>query len=328
MIKYATDVIFMEVKSNNISDFFFNEIQKKGKYEILFKENKATISPRAKEEYYKTPITIPDLNYFNDLLTEYVSTINDFNKKNILQLADYQDLSYIFNIMLFNIAASDAIDLNHYLETRISFFKDYNFEEYQQPKKVFAYQNTTFFAQRENECFGLETPYIMTFSMTTNNKLYQLPLIRYGIDNKGTCFIYAVQIGRNRKCENHNPEYKDIVNQVNQGIKEYRNISPSFVLILAMFLKILNDHNIQDIVIPDFLFNRYKKYYHANTTSKSDEILSRMFKNMNILVKRIDEQIEGFSIKNYPLDFDSYYHIQITSLNSNNKVLNKLLNNP
>ena len=94
-----------------------------------------------------------------------------------------------------------------------------------------------------------------------------------------------------------------------------------------MFLKILNDHNIKNIVVPDFLFNRYKKYYRANTTSKSNEILSRMFNNITTLIKRIDDQIDGFNIKTYPLDVDSYYHIEISNLESNNKMLNKLLNN-
>lgn len=317
----------MKKNNKNISNFFFEEIQKKGKYTISINNNKAIITPREEEKHYKTAVTIPNLEYFNDLLIEYINAINDFNKENDLELADYQDLSYIFNIMLFNITASDACDLNKYIETRISFFKDHNLEEYKTPTKIFKYQSTIFLAQRENECFGLETPYIMTFSMICNNKTYNLPLIRYAIDDNGTCFIYAVQIGRGRICENHKQEYKNIVNQVNHGTKEHRNISPSFVLILAMFLKILNDHNIKNIVVPDFLFNRYKKYYRANTTSKSNEILSRMFNNITTLIKRIDDQIDGFNIKTYPLDVDSYYHIEISNLESNNKMLNKLLNN-
>ena len=45
-------------------------------------------------------------------------------------------------------------DLNKYIKTRISFFKDHNLEEYKTPTKIFKYQNTIFLTQRENECFG------------------------------------------------------------------------------------------------------------------------------------------------------------------------------
>lgn len=161
--------------------------------------------------------------------------------------------------------------------------------------------------------------------MDIAGKLYNLPIIRYAINNDGVCFIYAVQIGRERIYDINNINYKNAINQVNQGVKKYRNISPSFVLILAMFLKILNDNNISKIVIPDFLFNRYKNYYRATTTNKSNEILSRMFHNISTLIRRMENQIDGFNIQNYPSEIESYYHINLIDLNSKNNMLKKLL---
>lgn len=311
---------------NDILEFFFNEVKIKGKYEIKINNNSAYLIPREEERYYKPIITIPDLEYFRILLTEYVKSINEFKKKNNLKLEEHQELSYVLNIMLFNMTSSDAEDLNKFLETRIAFLKDNSFSEYIEPKKIFDFENTSFYAQREVEDFGLETPFIMTFFMKIDNEVFQMPLIRYGIDNDGTCYIYAVQIGRKRTCDTTNQNYKKTVNKVNQGVKNNRDISPSFVLILAMFLKMLNDNKINKIVIPDYLFNRYKKYYHANTTGKSDEILSRMFHSITGLVNRMDNQITGFNIDFYPLDFDSYYHIKIKNLSSDNKILKKLFN--
>ncbi len=224
-------------------------------------------------------------------------------------------------------AYSDADDLNKFIETRISFFNDNNLEQFIKPNKIFEYNNVSFYAQREIEDFGLETPYIMTFSMNIAGEQYKLPIIRYGINNDGVCFIYAIQIGRGRICDINNIKYKNVVNQINQGVKENRNISPSFVLILAIFSKILNNNDISKIVIPDLLFNRYRKYYRADTINKSNEILSRMFHNITTLVRRMDSQIDGFNIESYPLQMDSYYHISITNLESKNKMLKKLLKN-
>lgn len=318
MLKIQNDI--------DILEFFFDEIKSKGKYEIIINNNEAIIIPREEEKYYKPIIRIPDLEYFRILLIEYVNSINEFNERNNATLERHQGLSYVMNIMLFNLTSSDAEDLNEYLETRICFLKDDKFEEYKEPKKVFEYENATFYAQREVEDFGLETPYIMSFSMKDETKTYQMPIIRYGFDNDGTCYIYAVQIGRKRSCDTTDPNYKKIVNGVNQGVKENRDISPSFVLIMSMFLKMLKENNIKKIVIPDYLFSRYKKYYRATTATKSDEILSRMLRSITGIVNRIDNQIEGINIKSYPQDVDSYYHIEINGLESNNKVLKKLFN--
>ncbi len=310
---------------NNILDFFFKEVTEKGKYKIEIKGKMAYIIPREEETYYKPIIIIPDIEELSNLLIQYIIAVNEFNKKNNIQLEEYQDLSYIFNIMLFNLSSSDANDLNKFILTRISFFYDNNLEQYNKRTKIFEYDNVSFYAERELESTGLETPFIMLFSMDINGKSYNLPLIRYAIDNDNTCYIYTVQRGRNRFCDINNPFYRKAVNPVNQGVKDNRNISPSFVLILAMFLKILSDNNISKIMIPDFLFNRYRKYYHANTITKSNEILSRMFHNISIIVKRMSAQIEGFSIEDYPLDIDSYFHISIVNLDSQNKMLKKLL---
>lgn len=313
-------------KDIDILEYFFKEVKEKGKYEIKIDNNSAYIIPREEEKYYKPVIIIPDTDYFRILIMEYINSINDFNKRNNSELEAHQGLSYVMNIMLFNLTPSDAEDLNKFLETRISFLKDNKLSEYEKPKKVFEYEDATFYAQREVEDFGLETPYIMTFSMEEENNSFQMPIIRYGFAEDGTCYIYAVQIGRKRTCDTTNPNYKKIVNKVNQGVKENRDISPSFVLILAMFIKILSENGIKKIVIPDYLFSRYKKYYHANTTNKSDEILSRMFHSIIGLVDRMNTQIEGVDIKSYPLDADSYYHIELKELKSNNKILQKLFN--
>ena len=40
---------------------------------ISINNNKAIITPREEEKHYKTAVTIPNLEYFNDLLIEYIN---------------------------------------------------------------------------------------------------------------------------------------------------------------------------------------------------------------------------------------------------------------
>lgn len=318
-------VLYMQ-NLEDITSFFFEEIKSKGKYEIDIEGNSALIIPREEERYYKPNMRIPDLSRFSILLMEYIDAVNEFNERNDAELKKYQNISYIFNIMLFNLASSDGEDLNRFLETRIQFLKDRNLDEYSEPTTVYEHEDVTIYAERKVEEFGLETPYIMVFTMTSKGKTYNLPLIRYAVDANGVCYIYAIQMGRHRSCDTYDPDYKSIVNGVNQGLKEFRNVSPSFTLTFAIFLRMLVENDIKKIVIPDFLFNRYRKYYRANTEVKSSEILSRMLKSITVLVKRMDVQVEGFNIRSYPLDVDSYFHIDITTLSSKNKVLKDVLN--
>jgi len=311
---------------SNIINHFFRSIELRGKYNINIKNNVAYIIPRDEEKYYKPVIKITNLEEFTNLLIKYIEAINNFNTVNNVKLKPCHDLSYFLNIFLLNLTASDANDLNSFLKTRISFFRDNNFDDFVTQRKIFDYDSATFYAKREVGSLGLETPYIMGFSMYSNGKYHNLPIVRYAINSDKVCYIYAIQTGRCRNCDTNNSEYKSIINQVNQGVKKYRNISPSFVLILAIFLKILKDNGINRIVIPDYLFNRYRKYYKGNSEIKSNEIISRMFHNITALINRTESEITGFDIKSYPLDIDSYYHIEVNSLDSENKILRKIFN--
>lgn len=308
----------------NILEIFFREIQIKGKYKVIINGNKAQIIPRDEESYYKPIMNIQNLEYFNVLLMEYINAINEFITKHNIKLKDYQDLSYILNITLFNLASSDAYDLCTFLEKRISFLHDNSFSEYDNESVVLENENVKITAQRVVEDFGLETPFIMIFKIYINDSVYNLPLIRYAIDEDDKCYIYAVQMGRGRSISQDN-DFKNVINKVNSGVKEYRNIAPSFTLAFNLFIQLLQSKETKEIMIPDFLFNRYKQYYGATTVTKSNAILERMMSTMSNLVGRCSNEIDGFKVSSYPLLFDSYYHIDIINMSNQNMTLKKIL---
>lgn len=131
------------------------------------------------------------------------------------------------------------------------------------------------------------------------------------IDGNNVCHLFTVQFGRYRNFNVQDKDYKDTINRINKGVKKYRNVSPSFVLTLRLFLDLLRKRNVEKIVIPDFLFSRYKNYYKASTTGRSDSILARILGGFLTLMQRMEYQFDDVEIEYYPNEIDSYTHISL-----------------
>lgn len=306
----------------NILDFFFIEINKKGKYEVILKENGALIKPRLEEEYYKPIIVIKDLEELKNSLINYVEALNEFYVENNI-LEEHHDLSYFFNNLFLNMTVSDALDLAQYIDKRSYFLGNNQFVEFKDPTLLMTSEDTKFYVQRVLESPGLETPYVLVFSMEKDGIIYQLPLVRCAFDENNICHLFAIQFGRFRQEDVKNAEYKRLVNRINSGVDKYRNVSPGFVISFYLFLQILNDNGINRIVAPDYLFGRYRRYYKGQSETKSDLILNRILNNFLVLFQRMEYQFPFLEIENYPNEIDSYTHIKLKEISINNKVLNK-----
>jgi len=251
------------------------------------------------------------------LLTRRKTRISDM--KNVLK--EYHDLSFFFNNLLFNMNSTDALDLSSYIDKRCQFFQNDCFKEFDQITPIANFNDNLICVERVIEEPGLETPFILEFTIEIDNKIYQLPLVRFAIDNDNVCHLFAVQYGRYRDFGVQDCEYKKEVNKINKGVKKYRNVPPSFVLSLRLFLDLLKSYNIDQIVIPDFLFSRYKNYYKASTTGRSDDILSRILEDFLNLMQRMEYQFDDVEIEYYPNEIDGFTHISL-----NNEKKKKLSN--
>ena len=305
---------------DNILEYFFVELKKKGKYSTTFTDKGAIISPRKEQEYYKPNIYVKDLKELELALIEFVNTLNEFYK-DTPNLEDYHDLSFFFNNLLINMTNTDAEDLTVFIYKRIAFYKNIQFEEFDDKQLVAEKGGVKYYAMRYLEAPGLETPYVMVFYMEYDGVTYNLPLVRYAFDEDGVCYLFAVQFGRDRLV-NFAKEYKDIVNDINTGINKFRNVSPSFVVSLSLFVDMLKDLGITKIMAPDYLFGRYRKYIGASSVTKSNEILQRILNNYLRLLQRMEYQDSGFKITSYPFDCDSYTHITLDSDNPS-RILSK-----
>lgn len=308
----------------DIVKYFFDEIHAKGKYDVIIDKNRAYIKPRKEETYYKPVIEIKDIEEFRIALYEYVEVLTNFyTKYNIRQ--DYHDLSYFFNNLIFNMTFSDAEDLTTYIYKRITFFHNEEFNELEEKTLLTEIDGVKYYVKRVVEAPGLETPFILIFEMECDGVIYPLPLIRYAFDENNICHLFAIQFGKDRIYDTSIKEYKDLVNNVNSGINKFRNVSPSFVLSFTLFLKLLNDKNIKEIMVPSFLFARYKHYHKARTVKQSDLILNRILNNFILLLQRMEYEIEGFNVFCYTEEFDSYTHIKLNELNSKNTLVRSIL---
>lgn len=296
---------------DNILEYFFIELKKKGKYTTTFIGTSAVIEARKEQKYYKPNIFIKDLAELENALKEYVTALNTFYMQNN-NLEEYHDLSFFFNNLLINMTSSDAEDLTIYIYKRISFFENEQFKEFDEPQILYESEGVKYGVQRVLESPGLETPYVLVFFMEYDGVYYNLPLVRYAFDENGVCHLFAVQFGRDRVMD-FDDAYKSIVNKVNTGITKYRNVSPSFVLSLSLFINLLKEMNVENIMVPDFLFGRYRKYIGASSVTKSDQILERILNNFIRLLSRMEFQNEDFQILAYPNDIDSYTHIRLNS---------------
>lgn len=297
---------------NEIEDiiaFFFQKIKERGKYEVLINNNQATIIPRLEEQYYKPNILVKDLKSLEKTLYEYLKTVAIFYK-NTEFLDSKHNSSYFLSTLLFNLTNSDAIDLEKYIKQRISFLKDTHFNDLTQPTIIEYTENYDITAQKELSYLGFESPYIIRFSITINDITYPLPLVRYAIDENNVCHLFAIQYDR-KTSYTTSDDYKKVINKINSGIKKYRNIQPSFLVVLKHFTELLTKEGIDTIISPDYLFSRYRKYYKANSEKKSDLVLERILDNYLILLQRMEYQFPFFEINEYPNEIDSYTHIKI-----------------
>ncbi len=306
----------------NIIQYFFEQIHERGKYNVVVEDGFIKIKPSFNQDYYKPVIIISNLDRLQKSLTNYVLAINEFYTK-YNNLDDYHDLSYFFNNLFLNMTVSDAQDFASYVDRRTFFFGNTQFREYNQQTLLQKEGNIEYYVEHCLEFPGLESPFILVFKMKVEGEEYPLPLVRCAFDENNVCHLFAIQFGKGRSDVVSDESYRKIVNSINSGVNKYRNVSPSFVITFKLFLLLLEKYNITQIKIPDFLFGRYKNYYNAQTTNRSDAILTRILDKFLLLIQRMEYQFEGFSITSYPNEVDSYTTIKLSDKISDKRKIKK-----
>jgi len=113
-----------------------------------------------------------------------------------------------------------------------------------------------------------ETTRSMIFTIEKNNYTYELPHILYDIDDKGVCYIYAVQSSKKKRDKTIERElYK-----LNKNI-ENPNVHPSKVCAMLLFINELKKKGILKVRIPSMQVLSYR--YHELLSEKAKKDLEK-----------------------------------------------------
>ena len=366
----------------NIIDIFYNQIIKEatdkqinsyGKSNIVFstiiKEDNIYYEAKKDDENLIIPtLMIKDKNRFNALLEEYVEKaklfyddINDL--ENLYEINENNNKEkFIMTRIWANATLEDFQDPIQFLINRINFFDtklNLNYNSVYSPilKSMIT-------VNLEKDIIDNETPYKLKISLKDNNDYIELPSVKIGISNN-KAYIYAIQneTKKSLKDTKYGKMINRILYKVNEGFDSssdnyeiydngnLKDITPSFLLSANICMKILEDNNINEVIIPSILIERYNsrniKYNKLKNKLQNDnldkKIIDQEYKdnlefNNDLQENLTDKLIRTFSrivyhhsnmnITSYPSELDTSLHIKFnrTKYICNNKLLEETYN--
>lgn len=276
---------------------------------------------------------IKDYNNFYKLLNVYVDNALKFYNLE----ENYYNIKLILSYLFVDITMSEMNDLESYIYKYINFMNDMSL------KDRVGEKNTTLGNLKysvEKQSLQQETPYSFKSYFEKENSKYSLPRISFGISN-GVCYIYAIQ-NKDSKMNTdseYNKEVKDKLRTINSGISKYRNVTPSFVVALSLFISFLKENNINKIKIvtplPIRQKNRdlsleYKIKFYSMYGKLSSEELEKFKKE--ITDKKINDDynstIKFFNCFNrLKLHFDNLFLQGDLNRNTTIEIINLITNN-
>lgn len=287
---------------------------------------KIEVIPRINNEYI--PIfTINDSDRLEEALQEYLRAVREVDIKYTKMNDDHREKYFLLNVWK-NATNYDFQNPESFISRYTDFIRDNTFSQYDELTFLGKYDNNMLMVQRKQDRSGFETPYIMHFSLTNGKDIYHLPWVRYGIskNEKGEkiAYIYALQNMEISSNEEYNRQIQSSINKVNSGVKNYRNVTPSAIATLSVFIGMLENEGIYSIRVPDFLIGRYKRFRSTNTEEDIDKIQRNVTDKFLRNFLRLSEQLDNLQLQG----FDGFLWAKInkTKEASNKGTLEELYN--
>lgn len=238
------------------------------------------------------------------VLENYLQTVKSKKIKYTKMDECHKDKYFLFNIWK-NATHSDCVSPEQFVNRYINFINDNTFSEYDELKPIGKCGKNILMIKRLEDEQGFETPYILHLSFTDETYIYNLPWIRYGISTnkrgEKLAYIYGLQRMDESPNEYYNNQIKQILNGVNKGVKKYRNVTPSSIVSLSVFLGLLESHGVSAIKAPDFLGFRYGKYVHTNSDEEQDRIQENITNKFLRNFLRLSEHLDNLKIESVPI---------------------------
>lgn len=306
------------------TDIFLNEVCKNGEYTSVQVDGALVLLPREDLTYYMPKIAIENMQKLEYALTEYINAIRT-SSTGCYKIDSTHRINTFLFYLIKSLSNEDCMDFIGYISRVTDYIKDRTFDDLSKIEVVGKIRDYYLLARRCEEHYGSETPYTMRFYLSTPSYRFELPLVRYAIDSEKTAYIYCVQ--RKKIYKNNKSRVlmvNKMLNEVNSGVKENRNVTPSMLCSLAAFLALAKSEGITQIKADGFLTRRYGHFFGISDDDERDKILANSVDKFFRLFERLEAQSEGIDITSYPLDTDSYMHIRLRDeLKSTNPLLDE-----
>lgn len=235
------------------------------------------------------------------------------------------DAPYLLTWLVKNMTNSDCENPVDHVDRYADFVADKTFEKFRVPARLGKIGDAVFYTVNTEEYeAGLETSDLFLFFAENGHETSLLPFIRYGIEktsNGPTAYVYAIQ-KREVVEDKFNEELKRVYAKANSGVKEYRNIQPSMLCVLATFSGMLNAKGIENLKVPDYIVRRWGEFWDSQTDESDIAIQTNATNKFLFTFQRLDNQFEGIDVVAYPNDIDSFMHLKISpDAYSNNDML-------
>ena len=340
------DKIFNEIKEEAKNcEIKYNEVLYGNTYESIFRMGFNVVeNNNVSKDLFN--FYIKDSDLFIKRLQEYVYYASKIYN---IELDDY-NIKKLLILLWANITNEEMLNIDDFVQKYIDFINNNDLNGLCGNTEISGLGKINF--KFDKQSYKQETPYCFNsyFSDIINGheEIYHLPRISYGLkDDK--CYIYAIQ---NKEKNDDTLLYNELVkkkmNSLNSGVKKYRNVSPSALTSLILFLFILNSYNINDIEVVCNLPIRHQNRRLVNdfklkrdyTIKSIDEIekLKLIMENEDIRIK--DNTILKFQnnfrrLVNHfamvlsvsPNELNENIFLTINSMDSNNEFINQIVNN-
>lgn len=303
-------------------------------YKINYVEGNIVLQAPEQFSYTMPDITIKDDEKFVQALERYESIVRDKNNGltffNLYKgFEENYDMSFYMSVLLKSLSNTDCQNYVGYINKFCNFLTDKTFTSLNDVHKLIGRGVGEFdvYAENTQEYYGGETPFFMSYIIRKKGLVFKLPLVRYGIDEKTkTAYIYSIQ--RKRLYNNNNKTIKSVnqyINTVNSGVKEDRDVTPSMLCSLTLFLGMLKSKGIKNVCADSFLTRRYLTAINIESFEKLDDVYHNVVNKFFKMFNRVEKQFEGLEITAYPQEQDSYLHMKISDkVESKNPLLNQL----
>ena len=271
-------------------------------------------------------IYIRDKERFNNVLIQYVSSVLDFYSLEPTRDSVKKIIAYSFS----NITETDMYCFENYLNKYIKFYNT-KFNIIAGEKETSL---GTILYKVEKQSIMQETPYCFKSHLEKNNSRYSLPRISFGI-NDDICEIYAIQNKDSiiNTDPNYNKEVKEAFRTINSGISKYRNVTPSFVITLILFLSFLKQNDIHKIKVVTPLPIRQANRSEVQKIKINDYLMKGTLDKMSVdTIKKSFEQKLSMDEYNSTVKFVNCFnrlklHFEnLFYVNINNQMIIDILN--